>query len=133
MNDNIEEQPVCPENGDEDIEISTVSSCTSGAVSPSKSPLMDKQNQLVGLVENETPHQHPTMISTSMPCSPVRHLPEVVDQLAVSARNQQPATSSTLANRFPNIRETMDWIFGYSCFFAMQSDNTKRLKAFEGM
>lgn len=113
----------------EDIEICTISSsCNSGEVSPAKSPLMDKQNQpdkspiRSPLVEPmpmcsggdaETTTNQP-MLSSSMPCSPVRNLPEV-DQLAVSSSKNQQQTQPTnaLANRFPfNIRETVDWIIG---------------------
>lgn len=134
---NVEEEKTDEQSGQEDIEICTISSSCSEEILPAKSPLMDKQNQpdkspvrspLVepmpmcsnSDVESGTNDGRPQLQSSSMPCSPVRHLPEVVDQLAVSSSKNSPQQSSTttaLANRFPfNIRETVDWIIGLVLF-----------------
>lgn len=88
---------------------------TSAESSPAKSPLMDVQNQLdTSLNPSPEPMCSSDAItdrplSSSMPCSPIRQLPEV-DQLVVSSKNAPP---TTVANRFPfNIRETVDWLMG---------------------
>lgn len=107
-------------------------SSNGGEVSPSKSPLMDLQNQLdkptrspltepmCSSNDAETTEEHATLASSSMPCSPIRQLPETDQQqleVSSSSKNVPAAATSTLPNRFPfNIRETVDWIIGLVCF-----------------
>jgi hypothetical protein len=106
-------------NSTSQFDFCTQAGTSTGNTSPAKSPLMDVQNQLDGVLDSSPPLEpmcsddidnRPLHTSSSMPCSPARQLPESVDQMAVSSKN---APSTTVANRFPfNIRETMEWIIG---------------------